>query len=96
MATLTGCFPVGKAGAATIIGAAVLINTAADDLAVGKVGGFYSGVAEKFLCCGTHRAATLSIIRNAYISLGKTLIFHSLAGGEYTCLRAYIPKMGDS
>ena len=59
MATLAGRFPVGKAGATFIIGSAVLIDAAADDLAMGEVAGFQSRATEEFLCGGTPRAATL-------------------------------------
>ena len=40
MATLAGGFPVGEAGATSIVGAAVLIDAAADDLTMSEVGGF--------------------------------------------------------
>src|ERR1700752_1634272 len=60
MAALPRRFPVGKAGAASIVGVAVLINAAADDLAMCEVRGFFDGAAEEFLRGGTHWAVTVS------------------------------------
>src|SRR6202030_726179 len=60
MAALPGRFPVGKTPAASIIGTAVLINTAADDLAMCEVRGFFDGAAEEFLRGGIHRTVTVS------------------------------------
>jgi hypothetical protein len=67
-----------------------LIDAAADDLAVREVRRFYSGAAKEFLCGGTHRAVTLSTIKEMYsFHWPRRLFFTGLSVGVYLFTSIY-------
>jgi hypothetical protein len=54
-AFLTGRFPIHEPREAALDSGAIRVNSAAKYLAVGEVGGFFRGTAEKILGSGGHR-----------------------------------------
>src|SRR5579864_2128757 len=55
VAFLTGCFPIHESRKAAGDGGVVGVNPFAQDMAMGEVGGFFRGTAEKILGGGGHR-----------------------------------------